>query len=94
MVSLIRKMEKDILKLGKVDCRLRYVILNLFLILLKESRSNREILMIQCATINTNFLSQGASGCGMLPISVRLCVPSIATSLRIEPTGRPATAAM
>lgn len=51
MVSLIRQMEKGILELEKVDCRLRCVILNLFLILLKESRSNGEILMMQCATI-------------------------------------------
>lgn len=51
MVSLTRKMEKDILEFVKVDCRLRYVILNLFLNLLKESRSNREILVIQCAAI-------------------------------------------
>lgn len=44
-------MEKGILELEKVDCRLRCVILNLFLILLKESRSNGEILVMQCATI-------------------------------------------
>lgn len=46
-------MEKDILEIEKAEIIylfIRYFILNLFLILLKESQSNQEILVIQCAT--------------------------------------------
>lgn len=53
-MPLIRKMEKDILefeKAGIIYPFFRYFILNLFLILLKESQNNQEILVIQCATI-------------------------------------------
>lgn len=53
-MPLIRKMEKDILELEKAEIIysfFRYFILNLILILLKESQNNQEILVIQCATI-------------------------------------------
>lgn len=54
MMSLIRKVEKDILEFEKAEIMylfFRYFILNLFLTLLKESQSNQEILAIQCAII-------------------------------------------